>query len=358
MTQPNWQCPGGTDVFRRWRPDPARIWRGRRHHRTYGPEDNFGADRQRVEEALYGRLNPQLERERGGIEQRLADQGIRYGSQAYASAMDDYNRQANDLRLGVTAQGGAEQQRLNQMAAQQAAFQNAAQQQAYGQMQGRAQFANAAQAQQFQQNALQGQFGNAALAQQLAQQQAAFNASQAGRNQWLQEQYAARNQPIKEISAMLSGSQVQQPNWINTPGAQIPTTDFAGLMNQNFQQQFGNYQQQANQYQSAWWCAWARLAIVRLCASDERVKKDIDRIGTVFAYDENKDQPRMGEVIGDRKELPIYEYSYKGDRDDGMRHTGPMAQDVEKLDKKAVKTIGGVKHIDKRRVMGNILRAA
>jgi hypothetical protein len=35
-----------------------------------------------------------------------------------------------------------------------------------------------------------------------------------------------------------------------------------------------------------------------------------------------------------------------------------MAQDVEKLDKRAVKTIGGVKHIDQRRVMGNILRAA
>jgi hypothetical protein len=35
-----------------------------------------------------------------------------------------------------------------------------------------------------------------------------------------------------------------------------------------------------------------------------------------------------------------------------------MAQDVERMDKKAVKTIGGVKHIDTGRVMGSILRAA
>ena len=43
------------------------------------------------------------------IEQRLSDQGIRYGSTAYTQAMDDYNRQSNDMRLAVTAAGGQEQ---------------------------------------------------------------------------------------------------------------------------------------------------------------------------------------------------------------------------------------------------------
>jgi len=55
--------------------------------RTYGPADDFSSDRGRVEEALYGRLNPQLSRERSNIEQRLQDQGIRYGSTAYKAAM-------------------------------------------------------------------------------------------------------------------------------------------------------------------------------------------------------------------------------------------------------------------------------
>ena len=189
--------------------------------RSYGPEDNFSADRQRVEDSLMARMNPQLARERTNIEQRLADQGIRYGSQAYASAMDDYNRQATDTRFGAISQAGQEQQRMNQMAQQQGQFQNAAQQQIYDQLMGRGSFANAAQGQQNAQNAALAGFGNAGLAQQLAQQQSGFNAQNAARNQYLQEQYAQRNQPLNEISALMSGSQVQNPNWLNSPQSQI-----------------------------------------------------------------------------------------------------------------------------------------
>ena len=206
---------------------------------SYAPEGNFSADRQRVEDSLMARMNPQLALERKGVEQRLADQGIRYGSQAYTSAMDDYNRQANDARFAAVGQAGAEQQRMNEMAAQEAAFQNAAQQQQYDQNQGQASFGNQAQGQNFTQNAALASFGNAGLAQQLAQAQSGFNADQAARNAALQEQYAPRNQPINEITSLLSGSQVQSPNFINTPGSQIATTDVGGLINQNFQQPDG-----------------------------------------------------------------------------------------------------------------------
>jgi hypothetical protein len=81
--------------------------------------------------------------------------------------------------------------------------------------------------------------------------------------------------------------------------------------------------------------------------SDEREKKNIDPVGTVFAYDED----------AERKALPIYKYEYKQDPA-SLRHIGPMAQDVERIDPKAVRNIGGRKAIDTRRVMGNILRAA
>jgi hypothetical protein len=59
--------------------------------RSYGPQDNFSADRQRVEQSLFDRLNPQLDRQRQQIQQQLSDQGIRYGSPAYTAAMDDFN---------------------------------------------------------------------------------------------------------------------------------------------------------------------------------------------------------------------------------------------------------------------------
>jgi len=312
--------------------------------RSYGAGD-FSQDRQNVEDALMARMNPQLARERANIEQRLADQGIRYGSQAYTSAMDDYNRQATDTRFGAISQAGQEQQRMMDMAAQRAGFQNSAQQQAYDQAQGRAAFGNAAVGQQFNQNAQMAGFENAGLAQQLAQQQSGFNAQQTQRNQYMQEAYQQRNQPLNEISALMSGGQVQQPNWLNTPNSQIATTDFAGIMNQNFAQQQANYQTQNQNWQSMMGGVLG-LGAGAMKLSDEREKKNIDRVGTVFAFNED----------AEREKLPVYEYEYK--RGDGSRHVGPMAQDVEKIDRGAVHDIGGRKAIDTRRVMGNILRAA
>ena len=208
---------------------------------SYGP-GQFRQDRQRVEDTLMERINPQLDRERSNIETRLADQGIRYGSQAYTTAMDDYNRQATDTRFGAIGQAGGEQQRMMDMAAQRAGFQNAAQQQTYDQLLGRGSFNNAAQGQQFDQNAQLARFDNAGLAQQLTQQQSGFNAMNAQRNQYMQEQYPQRNQPLNEITALMNGSQVQAPNWLNTPTSQIATTDIAGIINQNFAQQQQNYQ--------------------------------------------------------------------------------------------------------------------
>lgn len=332
--------------------------------RTYGPGDGFSADRSRVEEALYGRLNPQLDRERANIEQRLADQGIRYGSQAYAHAMDDYNRQANDMRLAVTQQGGAEQQRLMDMEAKRAGFENMAQAQAYQQALGRGTFANQAQQQQFQQGlqagtfaneaqreayqqeALRAQFSNAASAQHAQVWQQAFNAQNASRNQYIQEQYAKRNQPINEISALLSGSQVSNPNFVNTPTGQIANTDIAGIINNRFSQDLDTYKQQSQNFNSTMGGIFGLLGgIGRGFLSDRREKQDIDRVGTVFAAGPDGEAP-----------LPIYEYAYKRDPS-GARYTGPMAQDVERIDRRAVRERGGRKYIDTTR-MGSILKAA
>jgi hypothetical protein len=374
--------------------------------RDYGPND-FSADRSRVEQSLFERMQPQLDRQRTQLEQRLADQGIRYGSPAYTAAMDDFNRQLTDTRLGVIAQGGQEQKLQADLAAQRAGFANAAQQQAYLQAQGRGTFANqaaaqafqeaqgrgafantaqqaaAAEAQQrgtfaqqaqqslaeqlaaraafanqaqqagFQQAATRGSFANTALQQQVAQQQALFNVYNARRGGYLQEQYAQRNQPINEIGALLSQGQVQQPQFMQTPQQQIPTTDYAGIINQNFAQQFQNYQaqQQAqNQLLGGILGAGGSIGAGLAFRSDRRVKEDIARLGSVFAM-----EPNTG--AGKRKVLPIYQFAYKDDPA-SMKHIGPMAQDVAKIDKGAVTTIGGVKHIYPERVMGSILRAA
>jgi hypothetical protein len=65
----------------------------------------------------------------------------------------------------------------------------------------------------------------------------------------------------------------------------------------------------------------------------------------------------MGSILSTKGALPIYAYDYKDEFDDGKRHVGPMAQDVERLEPRAVKTIGGLKHIDRDK-LGSIFGSA
>jgi hypothetical protein len=51
----------------------------------------------------------------------------------------------------------------------------------------------------------------------------------AGRGQAVQEGLTARNQPINEITALMSGGQVTQPNFTSTPQTNVAGTDIAGL---------------------------------------------------------------------------------------------------------------------------------
>lgn len=57
------------------------------------------------------------------------------------------------------------------------------------------------------------------------------------------------NMPINQITALLSGSQVTNPNVALNPQQGAATTDVAGLINQNYNQQYNNYQQKANAQQ-------------------------------------------------------------------------------------------------------------
>lgn len=59
-----------------------------------------------------------------------------------------------------------------------------------------------------------------------------------------------RNQPINEISALLSGSQVSQPNYTNTPTPGIAPTDYIGAQGQSLAQQNVGYQAKLAQNQA------------------------------------------------------------------------------------------------------------
>ena len=294
--------------------------------KDYGPKDGYASNTQEVRDAMFSRLNPELDRQRASLETSLANQGIRIGSTAYDTAMNQFNQGVNDQRTSVLLASGQEQSRLANLDAQRAGFQNAAQQQQFMQNSAQGEFGNTARQQMFQnQNAVTGQ-NNALQDQRMNAQLAQFNAANQQRQMALQEAYARRNQPINEITSLLSGAQVQNPNFVNANMPNIPTTDYAGLVNENYNQKLGLYNQQMAQRQSLFG-GLLGLGSSAIMASDRRVKKNVRKRGRIDGTN-------------------IYEFRYRGEDGDVPKHVGVMAQEVEKTRPDAVIEIGGVKHVD------------
>lgn len=118
-------------------------------------------------QGIMARNQPQFDQQRAALEQRLANQGIAAGSQAYNNAVDEVNRNYNDYSLGAqtNALGQASQLYANE---------------------------------------------------------------QTARNQAINEMIQQRSQPINELAAMLSGSQVTSPNYVGAPNTQVANTDVIG----------------------------------------------------------------------------------------------------------------------------------
>jgi len=144
-----------------------------------------------------------------------------------------------------------------------------------------------------------------------------------GRAQANQELLTERNQPLNEIMAMLSGAQVQQPNWINAGQPQIPTTDNAGII-ANYDAQMA---QRARDKQGMFGSILGGLGGL-FTLSDKRAKTDIKKVGKT---DDGQN---------------IYRYRYKGG---GPFQLGLMAQEVEKKRPEAVANFGGLKAVDYER---------
>jgi hypothetical protein len=324
--------------------------------RSIGPTD-YSEDRRRVEEALYSRLNPQLERDRASLETTLVNQGYTRGSEAFNTAMDEHTRQANDARMQTIMAGGQEQTRLADLALQSGMFTNAAQEQQYNQLLGRGQFYNQAQQQNFAQNAqtnalnnesIMGQagFNNQAAQQQWqnamgrneynnAMEQAMFgNQSQqvqmqnALREQALQEDLALRNQPINEITALMSGGQVTVPQFSQYQGGQVGQVPVGQYMYQSAAQDQQNWatQQQARSQMLGGLFNLGGMAAYGMM-SDRRLKRGIERLGITA------------------NGLDLYSYRYVWDNDN-VRHVGVMADEVKAKTPEAVVDRGGFDAVD------------
>ena len=204
--------------------------------------------RQKSLDSTLARLQPQSDRQLSGLQTQLANQGIGYGSDAWKSAMDDYNRGQNDRFLAADQYAGTD-----------------------------------------------------AMTQ---------------RNQAINEMVQQRQIPLNELSAMMAGTQVQQPNFISPSQTQINPADLLGATYASYNGQLNAYNAQQgtnsanNQGLFGLIGAGANAYASNPGAfsfSDMRLKTNIERVG---------DDPRG---------FGVYDFDYVWG---GERQRGVMAQEV------------------------------
>ena len=79
------------------------------------PDSIDDTSRQRVEEALMSRLNPQLAQDEAALRTRLLNSGIEVGTDAYNREMNLHAQKSNDARMQAILAGGQEEDRQTKL---------------------------------------------------------------------------------------------------------------------------------------------------------------------------------------------------------------------------------------------------
>ena len=197
------------------------------------------------QQAIMSRLQPQLTQNENATRQRLANPGLVTGGEAYENEMRTMGQNRNDLELQAAAQGINLDAMMNQ--------------QGFGQAQAQGQFGNEAQQSQFNAALQNAGMGNTALQQDYQNQLAAQTAQNAAiaqnynqqlglaqfgntaQQQSLDQQLALRNQPLNQITGLMSGSQIQMPQFQGYQGANIAAAPVYQGVQDTFQGQMDQY---------------------------------------------------------------------------------------------------------------------
>ena len=216
------------------------------------------------QEAIMARLAPQLERQDAATRSRLLNQGLVPGGEAYENAMISQNQQKNDLLSQAALQGigldtGARAQGFNEASSQMSA-QNAAQQAE------------------------------------------------------LQREAFLRQQPLNEITGLMSGSQIQMPQFQGySPTSIAPAPLFAGAQaqGQSDMDRYGIQSSNVNAQNAGLYNLMGTAGMAAMKFSDRRLKSNIERIGThplgIGVYEYNIFDRRERGVMADEVEAVMPE---------------------------------------------------
>ena len=227
-------------------------------------------------------LQPQLNQQSETLANNLAQQGIQPGTQAYNNAMQLQGVNQNNLLAQASLTGANVQ---NNLVNQSIGVQNA---------------------------------NNSALNQQYANQLSNAQLGNQANQQGYSQAMTNYNLPLNTLSALQSGSQVQNPSFTSTPAG----PNYSAAAASQYGAQMGNFNAQ-NAAQSNLNSGLFGLGGAAIMASDIRVKENIKEIG------------KMHNGLG------IYSFEYKPEFKNEAGHgkfIGVMAQEVEKIMPEAVIT--------------------
>jgi hypothetical protein len=259
--------------------------------------------------AIMSRLAPQMEQTRAATAQRLANQGIPVGSEAWTNEMRQQGQDFNDAYIQAAAKGvdldmSANRQGFDE-SMQKAGLYNTGLAQDFGQgLQGQ-QLTNSAVGQNFGQAVTSTNLHNQAEAQRFNEDQSRFNTENAARQSDWQQQLAQYNQPLNQVTALMSGSQIQNPQFQAYQGQNVtPAPIFQGSQAQG-QYDMDAYGQQMAAYNAKMQALGSGLGaaatfIPGFGKSDYRLKDNITRVG----------EHPLG--------IGIYEYDIEGRRERGV----------------------------------------
>lgn len=145
-------------------------------------EGDTAAAQDKAEQALYSRLDPQFQRDEAAMRDRLINQGITQGSEAYKREMEAFSQAKNDARQQAVLGGQ--------------------------------------------------QYASGLLGDSLTR-----------RNQAIQEYTTERNAPLNEYNAFMSGTQIQNPQFQSTGYEGAQSGDLQGQINANYQGAMNIYNQ-------------------------------------------------------------------------------------------------------------------
>lgn len=249
-------------------------------------ENAYGAQRDAVTNALMERYRTQTDPQRQAQEAQLAARGLAPGSQNWGAQQDVMNRQDTDQAAAAVVAGGAEQSRM--LSDERAGNQ---------------------------------------------QQMDYSNFLNSLRSGQLQERQAIRNQPINEISALMSGSQVTVPQFQQFSRQGVDAAPIGQYINQDYQNKV-NAANATNQ--GLFGLGGAGLGMFNF-TSDRRLKRDIHAIGRKLAG------------------LPLYFFRFieplcRLPGYDGVQ-IGVMSDEVRKLHPDAVIEVDGYDTVDYGKLM-------